>query len=493
MFNYKKIVFILLSFCLFWGNRNVLSDNSQLKELVLSIEGLEPNEIEQMSRSLESQFSRYQNEQLNPLLLNSVRNIITAGIFEQASFNIIAEVAYKAYIAEMNGAPVENVEDLAAIGFSYKITENQLEMAAKAISNMNNNGVDPLVIEEIISYGIYNDWDGSMIKAISEGLMQGIGKELNSRKLALSLIIGVDQNKNLKTTAEIINESIRFVQNPPEQESVPKDNSNLAFEFEQRAIAQNIPQQVAEELYFIAVSENWSTEAIIAIFNGLIEGQKLGLTTEKLATAFIVRMAHGLGTVEPGTMVQQEMNYIRQLEKKKLKLIKEDHEKHQRDLKPVHQNANSHIITSTEGEKKRDSPMTYYPVTDRKSLNEDLLKQTINQFLGPPATPYRWGGNSLRGVDCSGFTQYVFKVQGIYLPRTSREQSQVGTMLSTNDLQFGDLVFFSKYFNNLITHVGIYVGRGNFVHAACSSGVTLASLNKSYYRARYRGATRVVN
>ena len=117
--------------------------------------------------------------------------------------------------------------------------------------------------------------------------------------------------------------------------------------------------------------------------------------------------------------------------------------------------------------------------------------QTIREFLGPPTTPYRWGGTSKRGIDCSGFTQAVYRQQRLYLPRTSRQQAQVGIIVR-DQLKFGDLVFFSKYFNSYITHVGIYIGNSNFVHSSSTKGVTISSLNKRYYRARFRYAKRVV-
>lgn len=77
------------------------------------------------------------------------------------------------------------------------------------------------------------------------------------------------------------------------------------------------------------------------------------------------------------------------------------------------------------------------------------------QYLG---TPYRWGGTSPSGFDCSGFTSYVYRQLGVSLPRTSYSQSKAGTRISASDLQPGDLVYGPG-------HVGIYVGGGSFIHA----------------------------
>jgi cell wall-associated NlpC family hydrolase len=105
--------------------------------------------------------------------------------------------------------------------------------------------------------------------------------------------------------------------------------------------------------------------------------------------------------------------------------------------------------------------------------------------------PYAFGGTSRSGFDCSGYTQYVFKGSGVSLPRTSYAQFGIGSAVSRDQLQPGDLVFFSTY-DKGASHVGIYVGGGSFVHAS-NSGVKTTSLSDSYYESRYVGARRVLN
>jgi cell wall-associated NlpC family hydrolase len=104
---------------------------------------------------------------------------------------------------------------------------------------------------------------------------------------------------------------------------------------------------------------------------------------------------------------------------------------------------------------------------------------------------YRYGGTSRGGFDCSGFTRYVYAKYGIVLPHSSRSQFSMGKAVEKQDLQAGDLVFFSTRTRG-ISHVGIYIGDNKFIHASnVRRGVTVDSLSSSYYSPRYRGARRV--
>lgn len=107
---------------------------------------------------------------------------------------------------------------------------------------------------------------------------------------------------------------------------------------------------------------------------------------------------------------------------------------------------------------------------------------------------YVWGATGKKGTfDCSGFTQYLYKKEGINIPRTSRNQSKYGKFIARKDLEIGDLIFFdtSKTRRGYVNHVGIYIGDNKFIHA--SSGrkkVVITSLKKRFYSQRYKGARR---
>lgn len=115
----------------------------------------------------------------------------------------------------------------------------------------------------------------------------------------------------------------------------------------------------------------------------------------------------------------------------------------------------------------------------------------IRTALAYCGTRYRTGGTSRGGFDCSGFVRYVYKKYGLQLPHSSAAQSSHGVSISKSQLKAGDLVFFQTNGRG-ISHVGIYIGGGKFVHASSHGrGVTTDSLGSSYYSPRYRGARRV--
>jgi cell wall-associated NlpC family hydrolase len=114
---------------------------------------------------------------------------------------------------------------------------------------------------------------------------------------------------------------------------------------------------------------------------------------------------------------------------------------------------------------------------------------TAKKYIG---VPYVWGGSTPSGFDCSGLVQYVFKQHGITLNRTTKTQYQQGTFVKKSNLQPGDLVFFQNTYTAGISHVGIYIGSGEFIHASSSQGVTISSLSNSYWSSHYYGARRVL-
>ncbi|KAE9634468.1 SH3 domain-containing protein [Defluviitalea raffinosedens] len=132
------------------------------------------------------------------------------------------------------------------------------------------------------------------------------------------------------------------------------------------------------------------------------------------------------------------------------------------------------------------------PITKEEALREQIVHYA-KQFIG---TPYCYGGTDLKkGVDCSGFTQAVMKNFGISIHRTASGQFNNGILVKKADLSPADLVFFDTSGRNDgdISHVGLYIGNNQFIHATTAKGVKIDDLSQSYYKKRYVLATSVIN
>ena len=127
----------------------------------------------------------------------------------------------------------------------------------------------------------------------------------------------------------------------------------------------------------------------------------------------------------------------------------------------------------------------------RRRGGDDRLMRVIRSYLG---VPYLWGGTTRRGMDCSALTRAVVReTYGIELPRTSKQMYRLGKPLERNSLRVGDLVFFKIDDSGPgVSHVGIYVGEGEFAHASSSRGAVIDPLANSYFDSRYAGARRIL-
>jgi LysM repeat protein len=129
-------------------------------------------------------------------------------------------------------------------------------------------------------------------------------------------------------------------------------------------------------------------------------------------------------------------------------------------------------------------------ITQSDVPESKTLRGISERYLG---VDYVYGGSSASGLDCSGFTSLVFKELGVVLPRISAQQYLIGTPVELADLLEGDLVFFDTIGKGTVSHVGIYLSNGEFIHAASNPGRVLKSkLSEKYYAERYLGARRVL-
>jgi probable lipoprotein NlpC len=152
-------------------------------------------------------------------------------------------------------------------------------------------------------------------------------------------------------------------------------------------------------------------------------------------------------------------------------------------------NTNTKTVTKTENLRNLDSK---FDGKVPKSIN-DILKDA-EKYIG---TPYKFGGNTSSGFDCSGFTVKVFEENDFKLPRRSSDQAAAGEKIDIKEVKPGDLLFFATAGGSRVSHVGIVHDIGNggevkFIHASTSKGVIISSLNEKYWNKAYLHAQRVL-
>lgn len=131
----------------------------------------------------------------------------------------------------------------------------------------------------------------------------------------------------------------------------------------------------------------------------------------------------------------------------------------------------------------------------RPALPENISagrRAVVNESYRWLGVPYRYAGNTARGVDCSGLVGAIFRKFRLTLPRRASELFRKGRGVARGELQPADLVFFSNTAGPGISHVGIYVGETRFVHSSTRAGVVISSLDDDYYARHYAGARMLI-
>jgi len=128
---------------------------------------------------------------------------------------------------------------------------------------------------------------------------------------------------------------------------------------------------------------------------------------------------------------------------------------------------------------------------DDKVPAVDFQKKIIDIAIGFLGIKYRFGGETINGLDCSSFVQKVYKLAGAELPRTARYQALYGVTVDKSELKPGDLLFFQTY-AKFPSHVGIYIGEGKMIHASArGKKITVSNINSPYFKKRFLFAKRI--
>ena len=198
---------------------------------------------------------------------------------------------------------------------------------------------------------------------------------------------------------------------------------------------------------------------------------------------------------KPMPSATKTVSKVKEISKKDAELMAKIQAKKEGSSKAITTSVNQQKKTTTQGKpatvqvKHKVTNHTAKPLrTVPVSGNVKEILTYANTFTG---VPYKFGGTTPAGFDCSGYIRHVFQKVGVQLPRQADEQYTVGKKVEKQNLQPGDLVFFETYEPG-VSHSGIYIGDGQFISATSSSGVAVADIDDSYWGPRYVGAKRVL-
>lgn len=168
------------------------------------------------------------------------------------------------------------------------------------------------------------------------------------------------------------------------------------------------------------------------------------------------------------------------------------------DPKPKISNADALQLIGVDTTRSSAFPMAQtYPISQSHIDPRQVIKNIEDNAKRLLGIKYVWGATGPHTYDCSGFTQKIYGKSGIFLPRVSRDQARVGEFVKYENLQRGDMVFFDtkKKRTGIVSHVGIYLGSGNFIHASSAAQkVVIFNFNEqTFYKERFLWGRRVVN
>lgn len=244
-------------------------------------------------------------------------------------------------------------------------------------------------------------------------------------------------------------------------ENLSVEEIKLYAEVSAKCNAAHVAVHVTQEMIRTAKSQGWPSHTFIILMDGLILAAEHGADTEKIALFMLISVEQKLGS--PKKIVADAIENSKQREP----------EKWQKKI------SNKKVVPQEE----------QIPSIPKVVLDYDTFHRSVTSFIG---TPYLWGGNNRRGVDCSGFTRLVMEENGYRIPRVSRDQAKIGENVNKKELMLGDLVFFDTKGAGKITHVGLYLGGNLLAHASSSKGVTIVLFSTNYFQSRYVCSRRII-
>ncbi len=355
---------------------------------------------ERLTRLIRLEFAKELQKDPEPELLKIMEGVIKRADFDGISEAKTSDIIRLVYNAHKQGAPLEYLDEIFDVAYAKAISAGQLASAANALKGFNDSDVPRDVFEEFVYHSMEEGWSPEAVPVLSSGLIYGVQRGLTPERVAIAIMVDVDQGGLRKKSADaIVSEAVEFVREMEPQKWKPP-----------------APRKETK-----ALDEKEKRDALLK----------------------------------------------EEAEKARLRLERE--EKRMAELQAIKEK-----LVYTAKEAPRGTGKLY---------------EAVEGYLG---IPYRFGGDSEDGIDCSAFTRRVYRKMGLELPRTAREQAQVGSVVDDSAPRAGDLVFFDTSIMGVISHVGVSLDNGIFAHASKSKGVTKSSIKERYYIKRFVKARRVL-
>ncbi|MDA8100550.1 MAG: NlpC/P60 family protein [Nitrospiraceae bacterium] len=423
-------------------------------------------------------------EQLAPVLQQGDPDLfrIMEGVIKRTDFDGIgeektAEIIGMVYGAYRKGAPLEYLDELFDVAYVKTVDTDRLVAASKALQEFHRSDVPQGVYEEFVYNALEEEWDPAVIPVLSRGLIYGVERGLTPERLALILMLDV-KNGELKKQApeQVVIGSIKLVRekeprnwkplSQAERETAEKQDSLRSLERRQQEVDESLRKQ--ESAMHQAEAQLKELREYPGRKEGNADPEKMHRDLEALIRKLQTEIAQY--QAQHGAVTADLERARRDVEQRR---TVKDQERRQKREQTIEQTRERIVLSSRQSR-----------------LDEPRLFHAVDELIG---TPYRFGGDSDRGIDCSAFTRRVYRSQRIELPRNSREQARVTSPVDYTVVRTGDLLFFDTSISGTISHVGISLGKGVFAHASSSKGVTKSSIREKYYVKRFVKGGRVFN
>jgi cell wall-associated NlpC family hydrolase len=422
-----------------------------------------------------SRFSSEIEKGLSPELIKIMEGVVKRTDFDNIPEEKTVEIIGLVYESYKKGASLEYLDQIFDVAYAKTISVDNLTAAAKALKEFHHSDVPQDIAEEFVYHSLEEGWDPAAVPVLTRGLIYGVDRGLTPQRMALVIMLDTQQGVLKKKSADqLVLDAIKLVREkePKNWKPMKKSERELAEKQEQKKKLESLQRQ-AEERRRQKEAERKAEEESFRRLYADKKGPERQLEQERIAKKFDAMLRATQEEIMKYENQQKELDaglarHRQQLEQEKQERDQEREEQRQSQLARMQQS-----VAST-GKTGRIDVLKLYAEVDRS--------------IG---IPYRFGGDSEAGIDCSAFTRRVYRANRVELPRTSVEQSYVGLGVNDAMMQPGDLVFFDPSIVGRISHVGVYLGNGVFAHASSSKGVTKSSIREKYYTKRFVKANRV--